>query len=78
MGKPRNDNGTYASEHDADKSDVLDAIADGEPYTTGLIADLVGAPRRTVYNWLQALAEDGKVRKLKPNERTAIWMVDDE
>jgi DNA-binding MarR family transcriptional regulator len=55
-------------------SDVLDAMESLEPYTTGELADVLGWPRRSVYQVLQELAEDNCIRKKKPEPRRAIWM----
>lgn len=70
----RNERGQFESEHGVTLEGVFDAMEPLEPYTTGELADIVGAPRRTVYNYLDDLAEQGRIRKKKPNPRSAIWI----
>ena len=59
-------------------SDVLSAMDPIEPYTSGELADMMDWPRRTVYEALQTLSEDGKIRKKKPEPRRAIWIKTEE
>lgn len=70
----RNERGQFESEHGVTAKDVFEAMEPLEPYTTGEIADVVGAPRRTVYNYLEELAEQDQIRKKKPEPRRAIWI----
>ncbi|WP_409338712.1 hypothetical protein [Halalkalicoccus ordinarius] len=35
---------------------------------------MLGAPRRTVYNYLEKLADEGRIRKKKPEPKRAIWI----
>lgn len=70
----RNSRGRYESEHDLTKEDLLDAMEPLEPYTTGELAESLGIPRRTAYNYLEDLAEHGRIRKKKPEPRRAIWI----
>lgn len=70
----RDERGQFESEHGATVKAVFEAMEPMEPYTTGEIAEIVGAPRRTVYNYLEELAEHGRIRKKKPEPRRAIWI----
>lgn len=70
----RSKNGRFESEHGLIPEDVLEAMEPLEPYTTGELADELDVPRRTVYNYLEELAEKNKIRKKKPEPRRAIWI----
>jgi len=70
----RNENGRFESEHGLTTEDVFEKMEPLEPYTTGELADILDAPRRTVYNYLEELAEEGQIRKKKPEPRRAIWI----
>lgn len=72
--KGRAEDGRYESEHGVTPDQVLEQMEHLEPYTTSELAEATGAPRRTVYNYLEELAENDKIRKKKPNERQAIWI----
>lgn len=73
MTQQRNDNGQYTGK--PEKQRVLDVMQPGEAYTTGEIKDHLdtNATRRTVYNWLQDLADTGHVHRRKANERLILW-----
>jgi predicted transcriptional regulator len=70
----RNEEGKYVSEHGLTAEDVFDSMEPLEPYSTAELADDLNAPRRTVYKYLNELAEEGRITKKKPNERRVIWM----
>lgn len=70
----RNEEGRFEADHQVSVSDVFDAMKPLEPYTTAELAELVGAPRRTILKYLDKLAEEGKIRKKKPEPRRAIWI----
>lgn len=70
----RNEEGRFESEHGIAVEDVFNAMEPLEPYTTGELANMLGAPRRTVYNYLEELAEQGRIRKKKPEPKRAIWI----
>ena len=70
----RNERGRFESEHGVTAEDVFEAMEPLEPYTTGELADMLGAPRRTVFNYLDELAEQERIRKKKPEPRRAIWI----
>lgn len=70
----RNEKGRYESEHDVTIEDVFEAMDPLEPYTTGELAENVGAPRRTVYHYLEQLYEENRINKKKPDPRRVIWM----
>lgn len=74
MGRKRTNDGRFESEHGVAAEEVFEAMEPAEPYTTGELADMVGAPRRTVYNYLEELAEQDRIRKKKPEPRRAIWI----
>lgn len=69
----RDGSGQFASTRDP--AEVLDAMEPLEPYTTGELADALDWPQRTVYHVLDQLADDGTLRKKKPDPRQAIWML---
>jgi DNA-binding MarR family transcriptional regulator len=71
--KQRNDAGQYVTTRSPDA--VLDAMEPLEPYTSGELAEMLGWPRRTVYQVLDGLADEGAIRKKKPEERRVIWML---
>ncbi|MFC7141807.1 hypothetical protein ACFQMA_18470 [Halosimplex aquaticum] len=73
-GEQRNDNGRFESKHGLSPNAVLEEMEPLEPYTTGELADELEAPRRSVYNYLETLAEEGRIRKKKPEPRRAIWI----
>jgi len=71
----RNPDGTFATEHDANPKAVLERMEPGIHYTTGEIAEVTGAPRRTVYNYLGELQTEGAVKCREPNSRLTLWWV---
>lgn len=73
----RNKQGRFESEHGITVEDVFNAMEPLEPYTTGELANMLGAPRRTVFNYLEALAEQERIRKKKPEPKRAIWIRSD-
>jgi len=70
--RDRDDSGRFTDSHD--RGDVFEAMEVGEPYTTSELADLLDVPRRTMYNILTDLHDDGRIRKKKPEARRAIWI----
>lgn len=70
----RNEEGKFQSEHGIGTEDVFQAMDELEPYTTGELAEQLDAPRRTIFNYLEQLHENGRVQKKKPEPRRAIWM----
>lgn len=70
----RNGKGRFESEHGVTTEDVFEAMEPLEPYTTGELAKMVEVPRRTVFNYLEELAEQDRIRKKKPEPRRAIWI----
>ena len=74
--RDRDEGGKFVNSRDP--SDVFEAMDPLEPYTSGELADVMGWPRRTVYEALQTLSEDGLIRKKKPEPRRAIWIKTDE
>lgn len=74
MPEKRNNQGQYVSEHGVTAEDVFVAMDHLEPYTTGELANKLGIPRRTAYNYLESLYESDRIDKKKPEERRAIWI----
>lgn len=70
----RNEHGRFESEHGLRPKDILEEMEPLEPYTTGELAGDLDIPRRTVYNYLEDLVEEDKIRKKKPEPRRAIWI----
>jgi DNA-binding IclR family transcriptional regulator len=70
--RERDKRGRFAA--DRDPADVLAVMEPMEPYKIGEVIDETGWPRRTVYQVLDELADEGKIRKKKPNATTAIWI----
>lgn len=70
----RNEQGRFEPEHGKTKEDVFNAMEHFEPYTTGELADTLDIPRRTVFNYLDDLAEEGRIKKKKPEPRRVIWI----
>lgn len=71
--RQRNDQGRYTSDHGVTKQNLLDFMNELEPYTTRELANEFDAPRRTIYNYLEELYDEGKLRKKKPDPRSAVW-----
>lgn len=71
--RDRDESGRFAA--DRDPADVLAVMEPMEPYTIGEVIDATGWPRRTVFQVLDELADEGKIRKKKPNPTSAIWML---
>ena len=70
--RERDEGGRFAA--DRDPADVLAVMEPMEPYTIGEVIDATGWPRRTVYQVLDELADEGEIRKKKPNATSAIWI----
>jgi predicted transcriptional regulator len=70
----RNEKGRFKAEHEITPEDVLEIMTPLEPYTTRELADMLDVPRRTVYNYLNELTENGRIRKKKTEPRRAIWI----
>jgi predicted transcriptional regulator len=45
-----------------------------EPYMTSEITEELGWPRRTANEELNGLAEEGEIRKKKPEARRVTWI----
>ncbi|SHL61164.1 hypothetical protein SAMN05444342_4250 [Haladaptatus paucihalophilus DX253] len=70
--RERNEGGEYVQERKPE--DALAAMDPGEPYMTSEVANALDWPRRSTYTVLDHLAEDGKIRKKKPEARRVIWI----
>lgn len=68
----RDDAGRWVG--DAGPDEVFDRMEPLEPYGTGELAKNLGIPRRTAYKYLQELADEGRIRKKKPEPKHAIWI----
>ncbi|SIR88829.1 hypothetical protein SAMN05421858_4360 [Haladaptatus litoreus] len=55
-------------------ADVFEVMEPLEPYMTSEIADELGWFRRSTYNVLSRLHENGEIRKKKPEARRVIWI----
>lgn len=55
---------------------VLDAMDEREPYTAADVADALGVTRRAAHNYLEDLAEDGRVRRKKHTNNRVTWWRD--
>ena len=74
----RNSQGRFTAGHDVTAEDIYEAMEPFEPYTSREIADKLGIPRRTAYEFLDDLADAGRIRKKKPEPRRAIWIRNEE
>lgn len=70
--KPRSEQGQFLRERDP--TEVLEMMEPHEPYVTSELADALGWPRRTVYEVLSNLHDDGRVSKKQANSRAVMWM----
>lgn len=70
----RNNHGRFESNHEITPESVIEAMEPLEPYTTRELAEELDAPRRTVFKYLDQLADEERIRKKKPEERRAIWI----
>ena len=68
--RERDESGRFTA--DRDPADV--PAEPMEPYTIEEVIDATGWPRRTVYQVLDELADEGEIRKKKPNATSAIWI----
>jgi DNA-binding GntR family transcriptional regulator len=55
-------------------AEVFGAMEPSEPYTARELAEELGWPRRTAYELLSDLTEQGMVRRKKTGHRTVIWI----
>jgi response regulator of citrate/malate metabolism len=72
--RDRDERGQFVAGHDATMGDTFAAMDPLEPYTTRELADALNIPRRSAYEFLEKLAEQGQIRKKKPEPRRAIWI----
>ena len=69
--RPRDDNGAYVEE--VIPESALEVFTDHEPRTAREVAEELGVVRRTAYNKLDELKEQGKLRKKKVGSRAVVW-----
>lgn len=72
--RERNSQGRFISGHEVTAEEIYEAMEPSEPYTSRGIADKMDIPRRTAYEFLDELADAGRIRKKKPEPRRAIWI----
>lgn len=53
--------------------EVLEAMADCEPYWAGELADKLDSSRRTLHRRLDDLVEDGEINKKSYGERRVVF-----
>jgi DNA-binding IclR family transcriptional regulator len=70
--RERDNQGRFVASISAE--DLLDEMEPLEPYMTAEVAGALDIPRRTAYKYLDELADDGRVRKKKPEPRRVIWI----
>ena len=69
--RERNETGQFVVQRDSE--DVLESMAPGEPHTASELAEVLGWPRRSVFDRLATLHEDDRIDKKQVNARTVIW-----
>lgn len=69
--RERSEEGTYVEE--IRPEDALAIFDTHEPLTAKEVADELGVVRRTAYNKLAQLNEQGKIRKKKVGGRSVVW-----
>lgn len=70
--KPRSDSGTWEPETSGER--IISKMENGEPYSSGEVAEMMDIPRRTAHYRLNKLAEDGEIRKKKLGHRSVVWI----
>jgi hypothetical protein len=69
--RERNETGQFVVQRDSE--DLLESMAPGEPHTASELAEVLGWPRRSVFDRLATLHEDDRIDKKQVNARTVIW-----
>jgi predicted ArsR family transcriptional regulator len=69
--RERTEQGQYAEQVTAE--DALELFTDHEPRTASEVAEQLGVVRRTAYNKLATLEEQGKLKKKKVGGRAVVW-----
>lgn len=70
----RDEKGRFEPSHGITIEDVFEVMEPLEPYTTTEISDKLDAPQRTVFHYLNELAQEGRIQKKKPADTRVIWM----
>jgi predicted transcriptional regulator len=70
--RERNEAGEFVTRRDPE--DIFEVMTPGEPHTASELADLIGWPRRSVFDALNGLADANRVTKKKVTARTVIWI----
>lgn len=58
----------------SEPGDVHEKMDPFEPYTTGELARVLGIPKRLARTFLNALTDDGQVRKKETKSGPVIWV----
>lgn len=69
--RERSDEGTFTEE--VTPEDALAVFKRHEPMTAKEVAEELGVVRRTAYNKLSKLEEEGEIRKKKVGGRSVVW-----
>ena len=69
--RERDETGQFVARRDSEE--VIESMTPGEPHTASELADVVGWPRRSVFDALDSLHEAGRVNKRKVSARTVLW-----
>ena len=72
--RTRDSKGRFSTDHGVERTDLLDIMDPLEPYTTRELADKSSIPRRSAYEYLEKLSEEGEIRKKKTEPRRVIWI----
>ena len=71
MSRDRDERGRYTESISPD--DVLELFTTAEPRSTSEVADELEIPQRTAYNKLEALQEQGEIRKKSIGGLAVVW-----
>lgn len=71
--RTRDGSGRYEANHDVGDEEILSAMEPHEPDTSGELAEQLDIPRRTAYEYLSRLADEGRVNRKQPEPRRIIW-----
>lgn len=70
----RDEEGRFKPSHEITIEDVFEVMEPLEPYTTSEITNMLDAPQRTVFHYLNQLADEERIQKKKPADTRVIWM----
>lgn len=69
--RERTEEGQYSEQ--VTPEDALAVFTNHEPLTASEVAEEIGVVRRTAYNKLSELEEQGELRKKKVGGRAVVW-----